>query len=97
MVRYVLHYNMPKNIDSLYQEMGRCSRDGERGECILFYSPQDVVIQKYMIENGNDTEDIPFEERRALDIYYVKNWSLMLDFSIFFRTIAVVIKGEGAK
>ncbi len=41
--------------------------------------------------------DIPFEERRALDIYYVKNWSLMLDFSIFFRTIAVVIKGEGAK
>lgn len=41
--------------------------------------------------------DIPFEERRALDIYYVKNWSLMLDCSIFFKTIAVVLKGEGAK
>lgn len=65
-VRYVLHYNMPKNIDSLYQEMGRCSRDGEQGECILFYSPQDVVIQKYMIENGNDTEDIPFEDRKII-------------------------------
>ena len=65
-VRYVLHYNMPKNIDSLYQEMGRCSRDGERGECILFYSPQDVVIQKYRIENGNDAEDIPFEERQVI-------------------------------
>lgn len=41
--------------------------------------------------------NIPFEERRALDIYYVKNWSLWLDLSIFFRTIAVVLKGEGAK
>ena len=41
--------------------------------------------------------DISFEERRALDIYYVKNWSLMLDLQIFFRTIATVFKGEGAK
>ena len=42
-------------------------------------------------------KDISFEERRALDIYYVRNWSLGLDVSIFFRTIAAVIKGEGAK
>ncbi len=42
-------------------------------------------------------KDIPFEERRALDIYYVRNWSLALDLSIFFKTIAVVLKGEGAK
>ena len=41
--------------------------------------------------------DIPFEERRALDIYYVMNWSLMLDLSIFFRTIATVLKRDGAK
>ncbi len=41
--------------------------------------------------------DIPFEERRALDTYYVKNWSLMLDLSIFFKTIVVVLRGEGAK
>ena len=41
--------------------------------------------------------DISFEERRALDIYYVRNWSLGLDLSIFFKTIAVVLKGEGAK
>ena len=41
--------------------------------------------------------DISFEERRALDIYYVKNWSLMLDLAIFFKTIAIVFKGEGAK
>ena len=41
--------------------------------------------------------DISFEERRALDIYYVKNWSLTLDVQIFFKTIAVVLRGEGAK
>ena len=41
--------------------------------------------------------DIPFEERRALDIYYVMNWSLMLDLSIFFRTISIVIRRDGAK
>lgn len=41
--------------------------------------------------------DISFEERRALDIYYVRNWSLLLDLSIFFKTIAAVFKGEGAK
>ena len=41
--------------------------------------------------------DIPFEERRALDTYYVRNWSLMLDLSIFFKTIVVVLRGEGAK
>ena len=41
--------------------------------------------------------NIPFEERRALDIYYVRNWSLMLDLSIFFKTIAAVFRGEGAK
>lgn len=41
--------------------------------------------------------DIPFEERRMLDIYYVKNWSLLLDLQIFFKTILVVIRGDGAK
>ncbi|MBQ1298228.1 exopolysaccharide biosynthesis polyprenyl glycosylphosphotransferase [Candidatus Saccharibacteria bacterium] len=41
--------------------------------------------------------DIPFEERRALDIYYVRNWSLMLDTQIFFKTIATVLKRDGAK
>ena len=41
--------------------------------------------------------NISFEERRALDIYYVRNWSLGLDLAIFFKTIATVFKGEGAK
>ena len=41
--------------------------------------------------------DISFEDRRAIDIYYVQNWSLILDFKILLRTIVTVLKGEGAK
>jgi len=57
-VRFVIHYNMPKNLESYYQEVGRCARDGEPGECILLYGGQDVVTNQLFVDRSQDNQEL---------------------------------------
>ncbi|SDC37990.1 ATP-dependent DNA helicase, RecQ-like [Melghirimyces thermohalophilus] len=65
-VRFVIHCQMPKNLESYYQEAGRAGRDGEESECILLFSPSDIRTQKYLIDQSELAPDLKGREQAKL-------------------------------
>jgi ATP-dependent DNA helicase RecQ len=71
-VRFVTHYDLPKNIEGYYQETGRAGRDGLAAECVLLFNAGDVVKQKRFIEEKNPEEQIVAREQLRVMVAYAE-------------------------
>lgn len=74
-VRYVIHCNMPFSLENYYQEIGRAGRDGKESDCIMYYSHQDTICAKMMIENShNDSQNTKYKQHQTDKLFNMLNF-----------------------